>query len=264
MEIINMLRNDCLKLTDLRKKMRDNGIRIPISTVYRAINNLNSAGVIEKRNGEIFLTPAGIFFSDAISSLKRLLSFEYLELATDFLLSLPPELRFGIHHLSDCEKVDFIKARELSIEVLSSIREGGLYIDRVVDPELFYLMIEKRLNGAIEKVISAEEVIFQKIEAEISALRMINLEREVVREIEERIEVKVKTLPIQMGVIDRRIGIIMLIHGNHFSPFFVTKERRAVRWLESVFNYFWDIAKPLDDYIEGGREGLIRRILDAL
>jgi predicted transcriptional regulator len=264
MEIINMLRDDCLKLTDLRKKMRDNGIRIPISTVYRAINNLNSAGVIEKKNGEIFLTPAGIFFSDAINSLKRLMGFEYLELATDFLLSLPPELRFGIHHLSECEKVDFIRARELSTEVLSSIREGGIYIDRVVDPELFHLMIEKRLDGAVEKVISGEEVLFQKIEAEISALKMINLEKDVIREIEERVEVRVKTLPLQMGVIDRRIGVIMLIQGNHFSPFFVTKERGAIRWLESVFNYYWDIAKPLEDYIEGGKDGLIKRILDGL
>ncbi len=56
----------------------------------------------------------------------------------------------------------------------------------------------------------------------------------------------------------------MLINGNFFSPFFIIEDRRAIRWLESVFNYYWDTAKPLEEYIEGGKEGLIKRILDAL
>ncbi|MBO8183292.1 MAG: hypothetical protein H0Z28_10970 [Archaeoglobus sp.] len=244
--------------------MRENGLKLPTSTIYRAINNLQSAGILDKKSGEVALTPTGIFFADAVNCMRKLMNFEYIDFATDFLLSLPPELRFGIHYLSECEKVDFIKARELGISVLSTIQDGGVYIDRVVDPELFHIMIERRLDGATEKVISGEEVLFQKIDAEIAALKIANLSKDVVRKIESQVEIRVKTLPLQMGIIDRRIALIMLINGNRFSPFFVTEDRKAIRWLESVFSYYWDIAKPLDEYIEGGKEGFIERILNAL
>ncbi len=262
-EIISLLKDDCINLSELPKRLKANGVRVPVSTIYRAVNNLSSTGILDKRNGEISLTPTGLFFADAVDCMRRLMDFEYLELATDFLLSLPPELRFGVHHLSECEKVDFTETRKLSMEVLSSIEKGGVYIDRVVDPELFEVMIKRRLRGATEKVISAEEVIFQKIETEIEALRNVGLSREEIKAVEERVEVKVLTLPLQLGVIDRKVGIVMLIKGNYFTPFFVTYKKDAIRWLESVFNYYWDLAKPLDEYIEGGMEGMRRIILDA-
>jgi predicted transcriptional regulator len=263
-EIISLLKEDCVTLSELHKRLKANGVKVPVSTVYRAVNNLFSTGILDKKNGEVSLTPAGLFFADALNCMERLMNFEYLELATDFLLSLPPELRFGIHHLSECEKVDFTETRKLSINVLSSVREGGLYIDRVVDPDLFEVMIKRRLQGATEKVISAEDVVFQKIETEIEALKNAGLNKEEMRAVEEKVELKVLTPPLQMGIIDRKVGIVMLIKGNYFTPFFVTDKKDAIRWLESVFNYYWDLAKPLDEYIEGGMEGLRKMILSAV
>jgi len=152
----------------------------------------------------------------------------------------------------------------LSLEILNSVEKGGLYIDRVVDPDLFQVMIQRRLLGATEKIISPEDTIFQKIEAEIEALKSSGLSREEINVVEDRIEIKVLTPPLQLGVIDKKIGIIMLIKGNYFTPFFITDKKSVIRWLESVFNYYWDIAKPLDDYIEGGMEGFKKKILSAL
>jgi predicted transcriptional regulator len=259
-----MIKEYPLNLKDLQTRMKENGLDLPTSTVYRAINNLQAAGVIERRNGEISLTPRGIFFAEAVDCIKKLMDFEYIELATDFLLSLPSDLRFGVHHLSEFEKIDFMDLRTFCVNTLRGIRRWGIYIDRIADPELFHIMIERRLNGATEKVISAEDVIFQKIDAEIAALKIANLGKEEVRKIEELVEIRVKTLPIQMGVIDGEVGVIMLVQGKRFSPFFVTKNRRAIRWLENVFAYYWDTATPLEEYIEGGKEGYISKIVGAL
>jgi predicted transcriptional regulator len=263
LRILRALRDGEVNISDLQRTLKNNK-DMPLSTIYRSINSLVDAGVLKKEEGVLSLTPIGYIIVDAVDCIDNLVYFEYLDLAADFLSSLPSELRFGIKYLGICEKVDITTFSSFSFQALESVRYGGKYIDRIVDKELYKVMIEKRLNGATEKVISPEEILMPKIETEIAALKELGLSKDKIREVWERVDIKVLKAPVQMGVLDRRIGAMMLIKGRLFSPFFVTTEKEAVRWMENVFEYYWDIAEPIGNYIEGGIEGIRKIILERV
>ncbi|RLI78446.1 hypothetical protein DRP07_11055, partial [Archaeoglobales archaeon] len=52
-DIISLLKDDCVNLSELHKRLKANGVKIPVSTVYRAVNNLSAAGILDKKDGEV-------------------------------------------------------------------------------------------------------------------------------------------------------------------------------------------------------------------
>jgi len=195
--------------------------------------------------------------------MRKLMDFEYLELASDFLLSLPPELRFGIHHLSECEKVDFTELRAKGLELIDAIKERGRFIGDFTDVEFIKAMIKSRLRGAVYSLIFSERVINEKISTILQAFKELRLRDEEIKISQSRVEYRVLDTPIQLGLMDRKLGIIILSRGV-LSPFFVLEEKRKILWLESVFEYYWDIAKPLTEYIEKGKGDLKEKIFGSL
>jgi len=187
LKIIDFLKDElkggkgAINLSELHKRLKANGVKIPVSTVYRAVNNLSAAGILDKKDGEVSLTPAGI----------------------------------------------------------------------------------SRLRGAVYSLIFSERVINEKISTILQAFKELRLRDEEIKISQSRVEYRVLDTPIQLGLMDRKLGIIILSRGV-LSPFFVLEEKRKILWLESVFEYYWDIAKPLTEYIEKGKGDLKEKIFGSL
>ncbi|AGK60342.1 hypothetical protein Asulf_00310 [Archaeoglobus sulfaticallidus PM70-1] len=248
------------KLNELVK----NGLGLPPSTFYRSLNNMFSLGLIRKDDDKIYLTPIGTLLIDAIQCINDLLEFEYLDIASAFVLTIPPEMRFGVRYIKECKKVDITETSRLVYDLIAGVEKGGKYIDRIIDPDLYALMLKKRKECATEKVISSVDTVIPRLNAEIEAAKKTNFDRDTIEELEEKLEIKVLDLPLQLGVIDERIGVIMFLKDKYFTPIFITEDKKAVRWMDSVFDYYWDMAEPLDKYLEGGMEGWKRRVVEAV
>ncbi|MBO8183229.1 MAG: transcriptional repressor [Archaeoglobus sp.] len=249
-----------IRLSELYKRLKANGIEVPTSTVYRAVSNLSAAGIIDKKNGEVSLTPAGILLIDSVECMERLMGFEYLELATDFLLSLPPELRFGVHYLSKCEKVDPVEFGAKNIEFIEKTQEEGKFVTDIAEMDIFKAVIRSRLKGAHHRMVFSEESIQKKIKTLAKASKDLGLGKYEIECVQARVEYRILKVPVQMAVLDSDVGVLVL-GVKHFVPFFVTFEKNGIRWLDSIFDYYWDQAKPLGEVFEGGEKGFTKMIL---
>jgi|Deesub1362A_J573_1020465.scaffolds.fasta_scaffold00893_6 predicted transcriptional regulator len=261
--IVKLLKDDVNRISELKRRLKERE-QMPVSTVYRSVNSLAKAGLVTRDGDKVSLTSAGLLLADAVECLDSLINFDYINTAIDFLLSIPSDLRFGLKYLTECDVVDLTTMGNFTLEFIRSIRKGGLYIDRVVDKEIYKLMIQKRMNGVFERVISSEDTLYPRIETEIQALKELGLSKEEINKVWQNVDLRVMDLPIQMGIIDGKYGAIMLMKGDTFTPFFVSEKRDMVRWLENIFNYYWEVADTVDVYFDGGINGIRKKIVESV
>jgi|Deesub1362A_J573_1020465.scaffolds.fasta_scaffold00680_1 predicted transcriptional regulator len=258
-EILKILRNGEYKLSDLHRELSSDGVKVPISTVSRALSNMVSSGILKRESGAFYLSPLGLIFIDAIESIEKSMNFEYLDLAYDFIVSLPVDLRFGIPYLTECDIIDNLgQLVKIMFEVIENVKIGGKYIDRVINNDIFKLMMEKNLQGCTEKVISSEDTLIPRLKAGREVINEMGLNLEQIEQIFEMVEIKVLDVPAQLGVIDGEIAIIMFLKENFTSPTFISRDRKVIDWMERVFDYYWSIAKPIEEYLPGGMRDMFQ------
>ncbi|ADC66169.1 hypothetical protein Ferp_2032 [Ferroglobus placidus DSM 10642] len=136
------------------------------------------------------------------------------------------------------------------------MREYGLYIDRIINYDIYKLMVNLNLQGASEKVISSRDTLKDRLETIRQVLIDMDLSKKELKIVRDKIEIRVYDTPLLLGVLDGKLVYFQYYHT--YSPMFRSENKEVVDWCESVFYYFWKRASPVD--VKGMIDGLIAEI----
>jgi len=138
-KILTVLSKRSCRMVEISKE-----IGAPTSTVSRALNKLEKLELVRRRDDFYEITACGDIL---LTILNKLLEFNEirneLEKAEEFLRMIPDNLKFEfVDILKKTEKRDLIDLFPKAIDDLSRVREYGLYIDRIINYDIYKLMIE--------------------------------------------------------------------------------------------------------------------------
>ncbi len=247
-EVLEVLCCQPANLTKIHESLRKRGCNISISGLVRCLNKLVKLRIVEKiDDGCYCITGLGALIYDVLFRMDDLMNWkEIIEDALELMAILPTELKLGLSNLGKAETVwDQYAIVKMAFEAAINARRWGKYIDRLVDYEVFRLMIRNNLKGVDEKVISSTDTLQSRIETFIKALKDEGLDRDEIEYVKRKVEVRVLDLPFQLGVIDGEIALFQILKGDKIPPAFVSKDRDFVKWAEMIFDHFWKIAKPV-------------------
>ncbi len=233
-------------------------LKAPRSTISRALSKLEELGMV-RRKGEIY--EISVYGDLILSTFKSILEFfelgEETVKAEEFLRMIPPYLKYGFPIvIKSAEKYEFFDGVMRGLEDLSKVRNYGLYIDRIINYDIYKLMVNLNLQGASEKVISNRETIKERLETIKQVLIDMNLSEKELRIVREKIEIRVYDTPLLLGVLDGKVAYFQYHHT--YSPMFRSEDKEVVDWCEKVFYYFWKKAEPVD--VKGMIDSVIAEI----
>ncbi|RLI85700.1 MAG: hypothetical protein DRO98_06565 [Archaeoglobales archaeon] len=223
---------------------------MPLSTVSRCLKVLSDCCLVKKTGNKYELTGIGYLAADYFSNVEQILSlWEYICDAGEFVKILPMELKPGLAYLCSAKiEPDPYAAVLRAMEDIKKAKNYGKYIDRIVSYEIFWIMAEKNLKkGVNDYVISPPSVANRKLEVCIQVFRDMNLTTEDLERIKGSTQIKLLDLPFQLGIIDGKVLYLQIFQGKKTeTPFFISRDRKCVEWGERLFDYFWELAEPLD------------------
>ncbi len=260
-ECLNPWRYQILLLLSKRKYKFSEMVKelnAPKSTISRALSRLEELEMVRKQ-GEVYeISSYGDLILATFENLVESFEFEEeIKKAEEFLKMLPPYLKHGFPLvLRFSEKFEFLDGVIRGLEDLSRVREYGLYIDRIINYDIYKLMVNLNLQGASEKVISSRDTLRDRLETIRQVLVDMDLSKKEMRIVRDKIEIRVYDTPLLLGVLDGELVYFQYYHT--YSPMFRSENKEAVEWCENVFYYFWKRASPVD--VKGMIDELIAEI----
>lgn len=212
------------------------------STVSRTLSQLENEGLVRRDDGEYSITGTGKAILKLYESLSAIYEFrEDLNSIPEFVDILPQGFLAEIRSLRYAEVMDLDTAFEIGAGRIASAKHFGLYIDKVISYDIYKLMVQKNLEGVSEKVISTHDTLFGRGSTFRQVLRDMNLSKEEYELIKSKVEVRVFDTPIQLGIIDGEFALLQL--NDRTDRFYVSEDRRFVKWCSYLFWHLWDMAE---------------------
>ncbi len=238
-KILRRLKRGIYCLSDLS----DNSISL--ATVSRILKWMCKRGIAFRKDEKCRLTGFGIAIEKLFSAIEDVSAFkeELLNLA-EFIDFLPPEIIAGMHYLKKSKIMSVEEALSVGLTYLANSKNYGLYIDKIIDYNVYKMMAKKNLEGVEERVISTKNTIFDRTSTFRRAIRDLDLSKEELDIIAEKVQIRIYDTPIQLGVIDGEIGILQL--NDVIDRIYVSNDRDFIRWCEYIFWYIWQRSKPVD------------------
>lgn len=240
LQIIERLRERSMSLKELAA---NNGLSI--STVSRNVKWLCNRGILYKHKRKCKLTGFGV----AVEKLLRVLVDierikEDIRDLPDFIDFLPPEIIAGAHLLNRCRVMSVEEALNIGLSYLIRSEKYGLYIDKIIDYDIYKMMVLKNLEGVSERVISTRSTILDRTSTFRRALMDLDLSEKELDIVADKVQIRIYDTPIQLGVIDGKIGILQL--NDRIDRIYVSDDEDFIRWCEYFFWFLWRKSEPVD------------------
>ncbi len=218
------------------------------SKLSRMMNRLEELRLVKRDKDGYFITGLGILLLSVVERLDEILLLEeLLSDAIDLIRRLPADLQLGISTILKANaEDDFSKALEKAIEETKRAKSWCKYVCRIVGCNVFRILVKNYLRGVRDKMISTPDTVYDRISQLIDAIRDEKLTNDEIDRIRDRLELRVMNIPLQLGVIDGRIAFFQITKGKTYSPVYISENRDFVRWVNSVFDYLWEKAKPVE------------------
>ncbi len=219
-----------------------------VSGVSRVVNTLSNLELVDKLDGGGYcITGIGRLILDVIKELDKIFMYkDELVDAHEFMEIVPPELKLGLANLTKAEvEHDIYVAIKRAIDEISRAKSWCKYICRVMECNIFRMLVRNYLRGVRDKMISSTDTLNDRIELIIQAVKAESLSEEEINKIKDKIEIRVLDLPFQLGIVDGKIAFFQILKPDRVSPAFISTDKEFVDWTNRLFDYFWNIAKPV-------------------
>jgi predicted transcriptional regulator len=219
-----------------------------ISGLARSLNTLMNLNLVGKTNdGRYYVTGLGILIFDIVTKIDDIFKYWYeLVDATELMQIFPVDLKLGLANLKNADiEWDQYRIIQKAFDAAANAKMWGKYIDRIVDYDIFRIMLRNNLKGVSEKVISSTDTLKKRVETFIQVIIDEGLTRDEIEYVKTKVELKVLDLPFQLGVIDGEIALFQIVRHGKISPAFISRDGDFIDWANRVFDYFWKIAKPV-------------------
>ncbi len=219
-----------------------------VSGVSRVVNTLVSLGLIDKTDDCGYcITGIGRLILDIIRELDKILVFKDELIDThEFMEVVPPEFKLGLANLTKAEvEYDIYVAIKRAVDEVSNAKSWCKCICRVMECSIFRILVRNYLRGVKDKMISSTDTLKDRIELLIQAAKAEKLSEEEIKKIKDNIEIRVLDLPFQLGIVDGKIAFFQILKPDRVSPAFISTDREFVDWTNRLFDYFWNMAKPV-------------------
>ncbi|AEA47443.1 hypothetical protein Arcve_1440 [Archaeoglobus veneficus SNP6] len=245
-EILKHLMDGAMTLSELTKKVGC----LPTSTISRSLKILNDCCMVKKNGNKFELTGIGYLIADYLSNVEQILPlWEYICDAGEFMKILPTELKPGLVYLCDAEiEPDPYAAMMKAFEDIKKANRYGKYITKIVSYEINIYMIERNIKGVHDYVIFYPDLLEKNIKVTAQAVKDVIGNTDIpIDELRRLInsDLKVLNLPFQLGIIDGKVIYLQMSQAEN-APFFISRDKKCVEWGEKIFDYFWEIAEPVD------------------
>jgi len=230
----------------MRQKDLSEYFKISPSSLSRIMSKLERLKLVERDGGMYSITGLGIVFLSVIERLGEVVkvSNEIID-AVKFLTILPPELQLGLNAFSYARtEHDIYKAVSMAIDEIKKANSWCKYVCRILECNIFRILVRNYLRGVRDKMISTPDTLTERINMLLKAIQMEGLCPKDVWKIVDKIEIRVYDLPFQLGVIDGKIAFFQISKDRH-SPAYISDNPKFVKWVNSIFDYFWERAKPV-------------------
>ena len=253
-EILEILEKSPLTPSKLRVKMKKIGISKPYTTIIRYLNGLKKKGLIYEYNGKVYLTAKGRLVLLYFRNLNKKL--ESIDKLRDVLFHslnyLPDEIFVDIHVLKHARVLTdhYVIAFE-TLVLLQNVKNRLLLASgSTISPSFIKMNLVNQLKGIHAKVIIDEKIVEKEIESYYKAFKELKLSRRDIDVIKKNREVRAyKNLPIRIMITDNAMAGISLPFPDAedpITPSFQSTNKEFVRWVERIFNWFWERSNPVD------------------
>uniref|UniRef100_A0A7C3YMZ0 ArsR family transcriptional regulator n=1 Tax=Geoglobus ahangari TaxID=113653 RepID=A0A7C3YMZ0_9EURY len=240
LRIIEKLRECSMSLKELADW---NGLSVP--TVSRNIRWLCDQGIVCRHENKYQLTGFGVAIEKLLRALMDIKEFkEEIRELPGFIELLPPEILAGMHLLRKCKVMSVEDALNVGISHIINSKQYGLYVDKIIDYNIYKIMVLKNLEGVSEKIISTRDTIFSRTSTIRRVLMDMDLSEDELDIVAEKVQIRIYDTPIQLGVIDGKIGIIQL--NDRIDRIYVSNDKDFIRWCEYLFWFLWQRSEPFD------------------
>jgi predicted transcriptional regulator len=228
MKMLQMLKTDPMKLSQISKKLD-----VTTAEVSRHLDRLSKARLIDRDSGNYyFLTP----FADAV--LSEYQNFEFLTNNIDFFidhnLGLLPE---HLHWFNSMSKGRYITG---TLEVSSMIKDLSVNAKKYI-----YVISEEVMRGVVE-------LDCKKNDEGIKIRKIYPKDAEFPKEYTDRLgdTFQIKTLesiPLGFKMNEKTSGLVLRdIKGKmDYSKGFLGEDSSFRFWTETIFDYYWKLAKHI-------------------
>ncbi len=248
-EVIRFLSCQPANLVQIHRYLKTIGCNMSVGGLARCLNTLIGLDLVEKfGDGAYAVTGLGLLMLDIVLKLDQIMKYrDELVDAIELMEVLPAELKIGLANLSKAEvEHDIYVAVRRGVEEVSRAKSWGKYVCRILECGVFKILVKNYLRGVRDRMISSRDTLKDRIDMLIRAIKEEGLSREEIEVIRDRIEIRVLDLPFQLGIIDGRIAFFQILKPDRVSPAFISTEREFVDWTNRLFDYFWNLAKPVE------------------
>ena len=247
-EIIRILSCQQANLSQIYNHVMNTGTKMSMSGVSRCVNSLVNLDLVDKTDdGRYDITGLGLLILDIVSKLDKIFIYkDDLVDAIEFMKIIPAEFKLGLANLTKAEvERDIYIAIKRAIDEISRAKMWCKYVCRIMECGIFRMLVRNYLRGVRDKMISSTDTLSDRLELLIKAIRLEGLSKDEIDAIKDKIEIRVLDLPFQLGIIDGRIAFFQILKPYKNTPAYISTDRDFVNWANSLFDYFWEIAKPV-------------------
>ncbi len=247
-EILRFLSCHPANLVQIQRHLASVGCKMSVGGLARCLNALIGLDLVEKfGDGCYSVTGLGLLMLDIILKLDKIFKYkDELVDALELMEALPSELKIGLANLSKAKvEHDIYIAVKKAIEEVSRAEKWGKYVCRIMECNVFKMLIRNYLRGVKDKMISSSDTLNDRIEMIIQSIKSEGLSEDEINKIKDNLEIRVLDLPFQLGIIDGRIAFFQILKPERTSPAFISTDKEFVDWANRMFDYFWNIAKPV-------------------
>ncbi len=253
-EILEILEKSPLTISKLRAELRKVGISKPYTTISRYVEKLKNLNLVHEINGKLYLTSIGRLILIYLKSLDK--KTKIMEKFSNYLVHslryLPDEIFVDIHVLKHARVLTdhYVIAFETLVSLQNVKNRLLLASGSTISPSFLKMNLVNQLKGIYAKVIIDEKIVEKEIESYYKAFKELKLSRRDIDVIKKNREVRVyKNLPIRIMITDNAMAGISLPFPDAedpITPSFQSTSKEFVRWVERIFNWFWERSKPVD------------------
>ncbi len=245
-DVLRYLRCQPAPPKEIRRYFEANKHKISVGGLSKCLNGLANCGLVEKIEDGYAITGWGMLLFDVIEGLGRLhkLRDEFID-AEGFMEIVPVDLKMGLTYLRNAKiERDVYVAVHKAMNDIRNAKRWAKYICNIHECTIFRTLVRNHVKGVKERMISSKDTVETKIDLLLTAIIEEKLGDREITLVMENFELRVFDAPVQLAVIDGKIAYIQIQKHDRHSPIYYSEDRDFVRWVNALFDFFWEIAKP--------------------
>jgi len=247
-DILRFLRCQAALQRHIRRHLESLNHNVSTGGLSKCLNGLANLGLVERVEDGYAITAWGMLVYDIVVGLKRLCTIkDELIDAEGFMEIVPTDLKMGLTYLTEAEvERDVYVAVSRAMDDIKRAKSWAKYICNIHECTIFKTLVRNHVRGVKERMISSKDTLDTKIDLLLTAIVEEGLDESEISLVMENFELRVFDAPVQLAVIDGRIAYVQIQKHERHSPVFYSDDRNFVRWANALFDFFWDIAKPVE------------------